>query len=221
MEGCVSPGRDSSSICDSHPSTPWLLATCWSQLQLTPTVRHKLSMAQELGHNGMGIPGLAADGWRSSSFHPSGLDLLLYVASSPKFPPYAMNFLLLVHLHLVGPGLRDGLRVPMQFLWGKKKICFDFQAEIVILFLENRAINLADAKQTLCNVCIKVGWGGYIRKGWYLSLTCLSAENALVFIYWLLDFHPACILASLFAQMNSDLKTAKLSRKIFPFQLST
>lgn len=114
-------------------------------------------MAQELGHNGMGIPGLALDGWRSSSFHPSGLDLLLYVASSPKFPPYAMNFLLLVHLHLVGPGLRDGLRVPMQFLWGKKKICFDFQAEIVILFLENRAINSAGAKHYAMSV---LRWGG-------------------------------------------------------------
>lgn len=205
-------------------STLWLLAMCWSQLQFTLTVRHKLSTAQKLCHNRIRIPGFALDGWRSSKCHPSGLDLLLYVACSLSA---AWSFLFVQWTSsswFICPWLALGCKMGWECQCNSfrgKKIFFDFQAEIVILFLENRAINSGDAKQTLCNVCIKVGWGSYIRKGWYLSLTCLSAENALVFVYWLLDFQPACILASLFAQMNSVLKTAKLSKKIFPFQLST
>jgi len=100
----------------------------------------------------------------------------------------------------------------------RKKICFDFQAEIVILFLEDRAINPAYAKQALCDVCIKLGWGSSVKRGWYLSLTCLKAGKC-SFLYVL--SHPACILASVFARLNSALKPAELSRKIFPFQLST
>lgn len=88
--------------------------------------------------------------------------------------------LVLAHLHLVGTGLQDGLWAPMQLLWGEKKICFDFQAEIVILFLENRAINSAYAKQTLCNVCIKLGSGKLCQKG-MIFVTHLSESWEMLF----------------------------------------
>lgn len=48
--------------------------------------------------------------------------------------------------------------------WGGWEIFFDLQAEIVILFLENRAINPASAKQTLCIVSIKLGCGELCQK---------------------------------------------------------
>lgn len=205
--------------CVSSPSTLWCLPHAHHSSS-SASVRQKVSMAQELGHNRMGIPGLLLmEKYQLSPIWLRSPACSLSAAWSFLSVPWISSpWFICTWLAL---GCTVGWECQCNSFRGKKKICSDFQAEIVILFLENRAINSADAKQTLCNVCIKVGWGSSVRKGWYLSLTCLSVENALVFMYWLLDFHPACILASLFAQMNSDLKTAKLSRKIFPFQLST
>lgn len=109
-----------------------------------------------------------------------------------------MNFLL-VHLHLVGTGRRDGLQVPKQFLWGERKTCFDFQAEIVILFLENRAINSAYAKQMLCNVCIKLGWGELCQKRMIFVIHLSECWEVL------LSLHIECLIFTLPASWPRSL----------------
>lgn len=100
----------------SSASTPWLLVPA-------PVHPHSESFqAQEPGLKELGIPGFALDGWRSSSFHPPGLDLLLHIAfSSLKFPLCAMKFLLLLHFHLVGTGAARWAESANAIPLGKRK----------------------------------------------------------------------------------------------------
>lgn len=119
-------------------------------------------MSQELGDDGTGIPGLGLDGWRSSGVRPAGLDLLLQVAWSLRFLSvrWISSWFICTRL---APASEMGCECQCNSFGKGKKMLLAFR-QTVILFLENRAINPAYAKQTLCNVCIKLGGGELCQK---------------------------------------------------------
>lgn len=82
---------------------------------------------------------------------------------------------------------------------GEKKICFDFEAEIVILFLENRPINPPYAAQTLCNVCIKMGWGDFCQKRMIFVIHLSESWEMLFYL------HIECLIFTLPASWPRSL----------------